>query len=177
MTLPASIRVNCRAPFPSRVSAGPGIAVAKANGIWSIGLNYPALATAASLLATHEWVVYDTVAATYSLISPALLAAFVLSGQRVAVNDADHAVALSEGIVAYTAISAARVVSLLPAGNYAAGSQLVIVDESGSCSATKTITATASGTDEISGATTQAITTAYGSLRLMTDGVSKWTVI
>jgi hypothetical protein len=68
-------------------------------------------------------------------------------------------------------------VSLLPAGNYSAGSQLVIVDESGSCSATKTITAAANGTDKISGSTTQVLTTAYGSLRLMTDGVSKWTVI
>jgi hypothetical protein len=177
MTLPSNIRVNCRSPFPSRVSAGPGIAVAKANGIWTVGLNYPALAAAPSILATHEWAVFDTVAGTYSLVTLPQFITYVLSGLRVAINDADYAAAVSAGVIAYTAITAARTVSLPQAGNYAAGSQVLIVDESGSCSATKTITAAANGTDKISGSTTQVLTTAYGSLRLMTDGVSKWTVI
>jgi len=177
MTLPASIRVNCRSPFPSRVSAGPGLAVAKANGIWNIGLDYVDLVSAASILSTHEWPVYDTVSKTFSNVTFSQLVVSILSGQRVAVNDADYAAAVSAGVIAYTAITAARTVSLPQAGNYAVGSQVLIVDESGSCSATNTITAAASGTDKISGSTTQVLTTAYGSLRLMTDGVSKWTVI
>jgi hypothetical protein len=177
MTLPASIRVNCRSPFPSRVSAGPGIAVAKANGIWTVGLNYPALAAAASLLATHEWAVFDTVAGTYSLISPALLAAYVLSGNRVAVNDAAYAAAVSDGLIAYTALSAPRIVSLPAAGGYAAGAQVQVVIESGTGSAVNTVTVAANGTDTINGNATAVITGAYGRLKIETDGVSKWTIL
>lgn len=41
MTLPASIRVNVRAPFPSNVRGVGGISINKKGGIWTIGLSLP----------------------------------------------------------------------------------------------------------------------------------------
>lgn len=44
MTLPASIRINPQIPFPSLVTGSGLVAVAKNNGIWTISLNFTALA-------------------------------------------------------------------------------------------------------------------------------------
>lgn len=177
MALPASIRVNVRAPFPARVVGASFIAVVKANGVWTIGPNYPALADAASALSTHEFVVYDTVAKTYNLVNFQQFAAYVLSGSRVAVADANYAVASGVGMIAYTALTAARTVSLLPAGDYLAGAQLQIVDESGQGSATNTLTVDPNGSDTINGKASALLTGAYGRLRIESDGVSKWTIL
>jgi len=46
MSLPANIRVNLSAPFPSIVRGGGGIAVAKINGVWTVSLNFAQLGTA-----------------------------------------------------------------------------------------------------------------------------------
>lgn len=40
MTLPANIRVNASAPFPATVKGSGVVAVAKANGIWTVSLNF-----------------------------------------------------------------------------------------------------------------------------------------
>ena len=37
MTLPANLRVNVGAPFPSIIKASAPITIAKANGIWTVG--------------------------------------------------------------------------------------------------------------------------------------------
>ena len=44
MTLPANIRVNIAAPFPAKVKGGGLITVNKTNGIWTIGINFAAVA-------------------------------------------------------------------------------------------------------------------------------------
>jgi len=46
MTLPANIRVNASAPFPAIVKGQGAIAVSKQNGIWTVSLNYAAIAQA-----------------------------------------------------------------------------------------------------------------------------------
>lgn len=46
MTLPANIRINMSAPFPATVKGGGPVAIAKRNGIWTVGFtiaNLPAL--------------------------------------------------------------------------------------------------------------------------------------
>jgi hypothetical protein len=44
MTLPANIRVNTSAPFPAVVKGSGLIAIAKTNGIWTVSINFNALA-------------------------------------------------------------------------------------------------------------------------------------
>ena len=51
----------------------------------------------------------------------------------------------SDRMVAYTALTAARVVSLPASSAYPTGTRLLVIDESGNCSVTKTLTLTAAG--------------------------------
>jgi hypothetical protein len=44
MSLPASIRINPQVPFPALVTGSGLVAVSKNNGIWTISLNFTALA-------------------------------------------------------------------------------------------------------------------------------------
>lgn len=59
---------------------------------------------------------------------------------RHAAADADYTVTAADYVVAYTSISAARAVALPAAASGNDGQEVVVVDESGSCSGTNTIT-------------------------------------
>jgi hypothetical protein len=98
---------------------------------------------------------------------------------RAAVNDASYAAQIGDRTIAYTAITAARTVSLPAASAFTAGDQLLIVDESGQASSTATISIAPDGTDTINGSnTTQVvIAAAYGSAMLESDGNTKWTLL
>jgi hypothetical protein len=69
MTLPANIRVNVGAPFPALVKATAGIALGRANGIWTLGLAYSQFGIQAPPPATNyptDYVlIWDAVAQTY----------------------------------------------------------------------------------------------------------------
>lgn len=72
MTIPANVRVNIGAPFPAQVKGSPAglIAVAKANGIWTVTLNYGALGVTPVIAdpANSVVLVYNTVTGVYSLV-------------------------------------------------------------------------------------------------------------
>jgi hypothetical protein len=71
VTLPASIRVNVRASFPSLVGGAAFISVKKSNGIWSITPNYLQLALAPAIAPTMIVAVQDTLTGVFSYV-PAL---------------------------------------------------------------------------------------------------------
>ncbi len=98
-------------------------------------------------------------------------------GARVAVSDANYSLAAGVSTVAYTAITAARTVTLPAASSFAPGQQLLVVDESGGASATKTITLAPNGGDTINGAASAAIAAAYGYLALESNGSNAWTIV
>jgi hypothetical protein len=108
---------------------------------------------------------------------PAAKLAEVVTNTRTAVADAAYAALPSDRLIAFTALTAARVVTLCAAAAYPTGTRLTIVDESGACSATKTITLAIAGTDTIDGAASAALSSAYGYLALESDGVGKWTIV
>jgi len=101
----------------------------------------------------------------------------VVTNTRIAVSDANYVALATDRNVAYTAITAARTVTLPAAASYPTGTRLLILDESGSCSAANSITAAAAGSDTIDGATSAIIPVAYGYLALESNGSNKWTVI
>jgi hypothetical protein len=104
-----------------------------------------------------------------------LLTAARLPVARLGVNDGDQTVSNTTDVtVAYSAISAARAVTL-PAATIA-GQVVAVVDESGSCSATNTITINRAGSDTIDGQTSIVLGAPYTSIRLVADGTSKWTI-
>jgi hypothetical protein len=76
--------------------------------------------------------------------------------------------------VLYTSITGARTVQLTASNTFSKGSVIEIKDMSGNCSAVNTITVLRAGADLIEGAVSAVINTAYGKLKLITDGTSKW---
>jgi hypothetical protein len=69
LTLPANIRVNVRAPFPSRVQGASFIQVSKSNGVWTITANYELLANFPSLTGTQVIVAFDPASGQFGLLT------------------------------------------------------------------------------------------------------------
>lgn len=106
------------------------------------------------------------------------LQALLLYGETP-VSNADYSAISTDRTIVYVTLSAAHTVTLLPASSYAPGAKLLIFDRSGNASGTNTIKVAPAGSDTINGAnaTTNAVTNAFGSATIETDGVSKWTVL
>ena len=96
---------------------------------------------------------------------------------RIPVADANYTIATTASVIlAYTSITAARVLTL-PAATQA-GQIVWVVDSSGASSTTKTITVTRAGTDTIEGiGTTWTINSPYTSVCLESNGSGKWAVL
>lgn len=90
-----------------------------------------------------------------------------VSAVRRGVNDANYTVQATDSIVAYTALTAARTVTL-PSPNVT-GQIVVIKDESGACSSSNSITITGASID---GAASLVLTTAYASVRMYANGTA-----
>ncbi len=108
---------------------------------------------------------------------PAAKLSEVLTNTRSQVSDGNYTALATDRTVAYITLTAARAVSLPAAASFPTGTRLLVVDESGACSATKTISLTANGSDLIDGAASAVINTAYGYLALESNGLNKWTII
>lgn len=98
---------------------------------------------------------------------------------RTQIADANYVAIPSDDGVSYSSISAARIISLPAASNYAQGRVLIISDISGSASGSNTISAAPSGTDQINGSnTTQVmVNSAYGSVGLASNGSNAWVYV
>ena len=99
--------------------------------------------------------------------------------QRTAVANAAYTALGTDRIIAYTSLSAAQTVTLPAAANFPVGERLLVVDESGACSATDTITVYANGTDTINGAAHSVapqINVPFGFLGLESNGSNGWTI-
>ena len=92
------------------------------------------------------------------------------------VADADYTASTSDNVIVYTSISVARTVSLPSAATYGSGVTVTIKDGSGSVTAAINITIDPNSTETIDGAGTKKITSAYGSLTILSNG-SNWYII
>jgi hypothetical protein len=101
----------------------------------------------------------------------------VQTNSRTLVSDAAYTVLVTDRMVAYTALTAARVVTLPASSVFPLGTRLVVIDESGSCSVTKTLTLNAAGSDAIDGAASAVVNQAYGFIGLESNGMGHWTII
>jgi hypothetical protein len=96
---------------------------------------------------------------------------------RTAVADANYTASLNDRVIAYTSLTANRVVTLPEALTFPAGTRLTIVDESGNATpSTKLIQVAPAGSDTIDGAagTREAVATAYGSREFWSNGDAGW---
>jgi hypothetical protein len=108
---------------------------------------------------------------------PAAKLSEVITNTRTAVSDAPYSALATDRMVAYTVLSAARIVSLPASTAYPTGTRLVVVDETGNCSALKTLTVTPTGTDVIDGAASAVINQAYGFIGLESNQAGEWTIV
>jgi hypothetical protein len=108
---------------------------------------------------------------------PAAKLVEVITNGRTPVSDAAYSALTTDRMIAYTALSAARVVSLPPASAYPTGTRLLIVDETGNCSTTKTLTISPNGSDVIDGATSAVVNVAYGFIGVESNQSGEWTSV
>jgi hypothetical protein len=106
---------------------------------------------------------------------PAAKLSEVITNTRTAVSDAAYTALATDRMVAYTALTAARVITLPASSAYPTGTRLLIVDETGACSVTKTLTLNAAGTDTVDGAGSAVVNQAYGFIGIESSGAGAWT--
>jgi hypothetical protein len=114
---------------------------------------------------------------TTAIALDATTGAPTFANQRTAVSDVNYSALATDRMIAFTAITAARTVTLPAASAYPAGTRLTVVDESGGCSATITITLNRAGFDLINGATSAVLSMAYGYLAIESNGSNAWTIV
>lgn len=109
--------------------------------------------------------------------APAAKLSEVITNGRTGVSDAAYTIQATDRMVAYTALTAARVVTLPASSAYPTGTRLLIVDETGNCSVTKTLAVNAAGSDTINGAASAIVNEAYGFVGLESNGAGEWTIV
>lgn len=101
-----------------------------------------------------------------------------LADLREAMVDADKTfTATYREVYLGTTLTAPRTLTLPSASAFSAGTTLIFLDEIGGVTSTNTVTITRAGADNINGATTLVIKSAYSVCMMVTDGTSKWTAI
>jgi hypothetical protein len=94
------------------------------------------------------------------------------------VNDTAYTCNMDDKVIAYTALTAARTVTLPLAANYPPGQRLTVMDQVGACTATITLTVLPQGGDLINGlSSSPVLTTAHAFLGFVSDGVSRWSIV
>jgi hypothetical protein len=101
----------------------------------------------------------------------------VITNTRTAVSDVAYTALFTDRLVAYTTLTAARVVTLPASSAYPTGTQLLVVDETGNCSMTKTITLAAAGSDTINGAASAVVNVAFGRVAVESNQAGQWTIV
>jgi Major tropism determinant N-terminal domain len=108
---------------------------------------------------------------------PAAKLAEVVTNTRTSVSDTAYSTLTTDRMIAYTALTAARAVALPAASVFPTGTRLLVIDETGNCSSSLTITLNRAGSDMIGGATSLVINVPYGFAAIESNGSNAWTVI
>jgi hypothetical protein len=98
--------------------------------------------------------------------------------RRTPVASTNYTVLPTDRIVAFTSLNSSCTVSLPTASSYPTGARLMVIDESGACSTTNTITIIPNGTNTINGVNGSIVlNTAYGHATLESNGSGGWAVV
>jgi hypothetical protein len=107
---------------------------------------------------------------------PAAKLSETVTNTRIAINDTAYSALTTDRTIAYTALTAARVVTLPSASAYPTGTRLLVIDESGACSSANTIALSHAGSDTINGAASAIISAPYGFAAVESNGSNAWTL-
>ena len=106
-----------------------------------------------------------------------LLSSLLPTTGRLAVVDANASPAANIKTVAYTSITAPRTVTLPLASTVTPGNKITIVDESGSVSASVTITVNSQGSDKINTGTSYTLNYANAFIEFENNGSNTWVAL
>lgn len=162
MTLPASIRVNTRVPFPTLIYGSAPVTISKVNGIWTIGLAVDPLGAqvpSAGNYPTDYFLVWDSTAKSYFKMSlTGLISTLSISVGQVRAQRTTTVTPIVVGVgdeIISTKI-ATPAACTLPSSATRAGKSLTFKDLGRA--AANNITFTAAGGDTIDGAATYKLT-------------------
>jgi len=98
MTLPVSIRINVMVLFPARVQGSGFLTVTKANGIFTLGIDYSLLGTPIPLNDPANTVVavFNLITKAYNLTTLATLIASAVGGYRMVTAAGDIAASATD---------------------------------------------------------------------------------
>lgn len=143
MKLPANIRVNVKAPFPTLVYGTGPITVTKANGIWTIGFNISQIAAetpAQPAYPTDYVLCYDAVNKVSFVMSFSTLVALLPARpQRSITASGNLPIAITDSILNINA--ATDLTPAVPLASTRVGSPLKFKNKTGSHLQTLTATA------------------------------------
>jgi hypothetical protein len=94
---------------------------------------------------------------------------------RTAISAA-YAATPTDRLIAVTAMVSSIVITLPVAATFQTGARLLVIDESGACSFSKSIAVVPQGTDVLVGVFSSTVTTALGYLELESNGAGQWTM-
>ena len=98
--------------------------------------------------------------------------------RRVEVNDSDYNILFDNKVVAQVGnMTSPRTFNLPAAATLAGGSEIIIIDESGTVNVDNEITIRRTGTDLIDGATFISLVEPYGKVQLISNGLNSWKVL
>lgn len=121
MALPASIRVNVSAPFPTLVQGSGPITLTKTNGVWTFGLSFAVFPTTNPPVdpTAYQALVYNPSTGIYSVLTlAAIFSSITTGGARtitaagaVTVTASDTFIRMAKTVSATTAINLPSAVS------------------------------------------------------------------
>lgn len=150
MTLPVSIRVNVRAPFPTQVKGSAFIGVNKANGVWTIAPNYLVLAPNVVVQPTQVLALQDSLTGVFSQVGVSVFVASALSASRVITTPGAQNVLSTDIVLLFEKTTSGASSVNLPASANRQGAPVIIKDLTGDAN-TNNITIVPSGTETIDG--------------------------
>ena len=149
MTLPVSIRVNVRAPFPTQVKGSGFITVAKANGVWTITPSYLNIAPVVTVEPTQVLLLQDSITGAFSQAGVSVLAA-ALSPSRIITTPGVATVLSTDVVLLFQKTTSGPSTVDLPTAANRQGTPVIIKDLTGDAN-TNNITIVPAEGDTIDG--------------------------
>lgn len=134
MTLPANIRLNVKASFPSLVTGSGMVVVTKNNGVWTISVDYTKLAQLPVLtdLPTSLIVIYDPTTKQYNTVTASQILAGSVNSYRGPITAAGDITVLPTDVVILVAKTVPAATNiLLPTSVSRNGVPLTVKDYGG----------------------------------------------
>lgn len=178
--LPVAYRINIAAPFPAQAVGANGIGVAKANGIYAIGNNYPSLVPIGSIPvpAQKSMLVYDTVTGIYNTVPLSAVPAFTggYSFNIIAVGTGNYATAPNDDlIVVNKTVGSPTQITMVASATRGRG-PVYIKDGKGDAS-TNPITVVFNGSEKADGLTSVTVHTPFGVVAMAPSPTGGWVIL